>query len=162
VQTRWKVRTRLTAEAVIGGVFGSLAQPEALVLGRHDQGGRLHVVGRTRPLTGSSRNDIATVLTGADNEPPRRATIPSSRFGQRPSELVEYLRVTPKTVVELDVERHTPPLPLGRAKAAGGVRRGYASMGESGVNRLRSDRPGFCGAALGSRTPDLRITSASL
>ncbi|HET6259228.1 MAG TPA: hypothetical protein VFE39_11305 [Pseudonocardia sp.] len=44
------------------------------------------------------------MLTGADNEHPWRATIPSSRFGQRPSEPVEYQRVTPKTVVELDVD----------------------------------------------------------
>jgi hypothetical protein len=38
VQTRVKVRTRLTAEAVVGGVLGSLEQPEAHVRGA----GRLH------------------------------------------------------------------------------------------------------------------------
>jgi hypothetical protein len=33
-----KVRTRLTAEAVVGGVLGSIAHPEALIVGRYDAG----------------------------------------------------------------------------------------------------------------------------
>ncbi|MDT7700256.1 MAG: hypothetical protein QOJ30_2581, partial [Pseudonocardiales bacterium] len=35
---------------------------------------------------------------------PWPATIPSSRFGQRPSEPIDYLQVAPRTVVELDVD----------------------------------------------------------
>jgi hypothetical protein len=50
VQTGVKIRTRLTAEAVVGGVLGSLEQPEALILGRPDPHGRLRVAGRTTPL----------------------------------------------------------------------------------------------------------------
>jgi hypothetical protein len=89
VQTRRKIRTRLTAD-VVGGVLGSIARPGALIVGRYDEGGRLRVAGRTTPL-------------------PRRpghtwpATIPSSRFGQRPSEPIDYLQVAPTTVGELDV-----------------------------------------------------------
>jgi hypothetical protein len=45
VQTRTKVRTRTTAEAVVGGVVGSLEAPEALLLGRPDADGRLRIAG---------------------------------------------------------------------------------------------------------------------
>jgi hypothetical protein len=44
-----KLRTRLTAEAVVGGVIGPLDAPRVLLLGRHDIDGHFHLVGRTRP-----------------------------------------------------------------------------------------------------------------
>ena len=48
---RWrKVRTRITAEAVVGGVLGPLDAPDALILGRPDDRGRLRVAGRTSVL----------------------------------------------------------------------------------------------------------------
>ncbi|MCU1650470.1 MAG: dependent ligase [Pseudonocardia sp.] len=40
-----KIRTRRTAEAVVGVVLGSIARPEALILGRYDARGRLRVAG---------------------------------------------------------------------------------------------------------------------
>ena len=43
----WKVRTRLTADAVVAGVIGPLNAPEALLLGLPDEQGRLRVAGRT-------------------------------------------------------------------------------------------------------------------
>jgi len=43
----WKVRTRVTADAVVGGVIGALDAPEALLLGLPDERGRLRVAGRT-------------------------------------------------------------------------------------------------------------------
>jgi ATP-dependent DNA ligase len=45
----WKVRTRVTADAVVGGVIGALDAPEALLLGLPDERGRLRVAGRTAP-----------------------------------------------------------------------------------------------------------------
>ena len=42
-----KVRTRTTADAVVGGVIGPLNAPEALLLGLPDDNGRLRVAGRT-------------------------------------------------------------------------------------------------------------------
>jgi ATP-dependent DNA ligase len=50
-KARWqKVRTRVTADAVVGGVLGTLKRPEALVVGVPDQSGRLRIAGRTGPL----------------------------------------------------------------------------------------------------------------
>jgi ATP-dependent DNA ligase len=100
-----KVRTRLTAEAVVGGVLGSITRPEALILGRHDARGRLRVAGRTGPLPGAARAELGALLHPAPaGEHPWPAAIPSSRFGQRPGELVDYLRVAPTTVVEVDAD----------------------------------------------------------
>ena len=99
-----KIRMRLTAEAIVGGVIGSLEQPEALILGRHDHRGRLHVAGRTTPLPPPACTEISAVLTPAAGGHPWLPAIPSSRFGQLPSEPIEYLKVAPTTVVELDVD----------------------------------------------------------
>jgi ATP-dependent DNA ligase len=46
-----KLRTRLTAEAVIGGVIGPIKAPKVLLLGRPDTHGQLHLAGRTTELT---------------------------------------------------------------------------------------------------------------
>jgi hypothetical protein len=51
-----KIRTRTTAEAVVGGVLGSLIRPEALIVGCRDGLGRLHVSGRTTPLSLAARS----------------------------------------------------------------------------------------------------------
>jgi hypothetical protein len=99
-----KVRTRLTAEAVIGGVLGSIAQPGALLVGRYDDRGRLRVAGRTHALHPRARREVAAVLTSAGDQHPWPSTIPSSRFGQLLSEPVEYTKVAPTAVVELDVD----------------------------------------------------------
>jgi ATP-dependent DNA ligase len=99
-----KVRTRVTAEAVVGGVLGTLVQPEALIVGRADHRGRLRVAGRTTPLSRAARDDITAVVTAAGAEHPWPPTIASSRFGQRPSEPVTYVQVAPTAVVELDVD----------------------------------------------------------
>jgi ATP-dependent DNA ligase len=104
-KTKWqKVRTRVTAEAVVGGVLGSIKQPEALVIGLPDPKGRLRIAGRTGPLAPSVRRDLAALLTAAGETHPWPEVIPSSRFGQRPSQPVNYTRVVPSLVVELDVD----------------------------------------------------------
>src|SRR4029453_8740537 len=45
-----KLRTRLTAEAVVGGVIGPADAPRVLILGRCDAHGRLRVAGRSTQL----------------------------------------------------------------------------------------------------------------
>jgi hypothetical protein len=100
-----KIRTRLTAEAVVGGVLGSIARPEALIVGRYDARGRLRVAGRTTALPRPARAELGRLLTmPASGTHPWPVTIPSSRFGQRPSEPINYVQVAPTAVVELDVD----------------------------------------------------------
>ncbi|HEV3363352.1 MAG TPA: ATP-dependent DNA ligase, partial [Acidimicrobiia bacterium] len=99
-----KIRTRLTAEAVVGGVIGSLDRPEALILGRPDAHGRLRVAGRTGRLSPAARTEIADLLTPATVGHPWPTTIPSSWFGQLPSKPIDYRPVVPDRVVELDVD----------------------------------------------------------
>lgn len=70
VQTRRKIRTRLSAEAIVGGVLGALVEPEALIVGRHDHHGRLRIAGRTTALTRPARRDLAAVLTPTDHDHP--------------------------------------------------------------------------------------------
>jgi hypothetical protein len=102
-KTKWqKVRTRVTAEAVVGGVLGSLKKPEALVVGLPDLSGRLRVAGRTGPLAVSLQRDIPELLVAAGGTHPWPKAIPSSRFGQRRSRPVDYTRVEPSVVVELE------------------------------------------------------------
>jgi ATP-dependent DNA ligase len=100
-----KIWTRRTAEAVVGGVLGSIARPEALIVGRYDTSGRLRVAGRSTPLPRLARAALGRVLPpGASGTHPWPGTIPSSRFGQRPSEPIDYVQVAPTTVVEVDVD----------------------------------------------------------
>ncbi|MFE1413437.1 ATP-dependent DNA ligase [Streptomyces sp. NPDC058746] len=64
---RWtKIRRRDTTEAVIGAVTGTYARPQLLILGRHDETGRLRTVGRTVPLRPAQARQVADHLTAAD------------------------------------------------------------------------------------------------
>lgn len=99
-----KIRTRTTAEAVVGGVLGPLVQPDALIVGRRDGLGRLRVSGRTTPLSPAAQSVMTKVLEPPGRTNPWAGTIPSSRFGQLPSEPIPYTRVKPRVVVELDVD----------------------------------------------------------
>ena len=65
VQTRIKIRTRATADAIVCGVIGPLNAPEALLLGLPDDTGRLRVAGRTGPLTLPARREIGALLVPA-------------------------------------------------------------------------------------------------
>jgi ATP-dependent DNA ligase len=103
-RTWQKIRTRRTAEAIVGGVLGTLEQPDALVVGRRDSSGRLRISGRTGPLSPPARAEVRAVLAPSLGAHPWPEVIPSSRFGQRPSQPVEYTRVVPSLVVELDVD----------------------------------------------------------
>jgi ATP-dependent DNA ligase len=59
-----KVRARDTADYVIGGVTGTLAQPTCLLLGRYDERGVLRFAGLTHPLAADQRRHVAALLRG--------------------------------------------------------------------------------------------------
>jgi ATP-dependent DNA ligase len=100
----WKVRTRTSADAVVGGVIGPLGAPEALLLGLPDGRGRLRVAGRTGPLTLPARRELGALLVPPQRAHPWPERIPSSRFGQLPGDLVDYTPTEPLLVVEVDAD----------------------------------------------------------
>jgi ATP-dependent DNA ligase len=99
-----KIRTRMTAEAVVGGVVGDLDEPAALIVGRFDGRGRLRVAGRTSNLAPTARRELAAVLTLPSAQHPWPATLPSTSFGQPPSKPISYTQVRPDVVVEIDAD----------------------------------------------------------
>jgi hypothetical protein len=104
VQTRWKVRTQTTADAVVGGVIGPLDAPEALLLGLPDERGGLRVAGRTGSVTLPARRELGARLIPTQRTHPWPDRIPSSRFGQLPGDLVDYTPTEPLLVVEVDAD----------------------------------------------------------
>jgi len=99
-----KVHTRTTAEAVVGGILGPLDAPEALLLGRPDEHGRLRVAGHTTPLTLPARRELGGLLVPARRAHPWPERLSSRLFGQLPPQPVAYTRTAPTLVVELDAD----------------------------------------------------------
>jgi ATP-dependent DNA ligase len=98
-----KLKARRTAEAVVGGVLGSLEQPGGLVLGRYEQG-RLRVAGRTGPLAPTAWAQVARLLRPAAGAHPWPSRLPASRFGQIPGDEIAYVQVVPELVVEIEAD----------------------------------------------------------
>jgi ATP-dependent DNA ligase len=62
-QRGWqKLRSRITAEAVVGGITGPVAGPHELILGRHDDNGRLRIAGRTTALRSPTAARLGALL----------------------------------------------------------------------------------------------------
>jgi ATP-dependent DNA ligase len=99
-----KVRTRTTAEAVVGGVLGPIDAPQALLLGRPDTDGRLRIAGRTGPLPPAVRHELGALLKPPRCTHPWPQQIPSSRFGQVPAQPVDHTPTEPLLVVEVDAD----------------------------------------------------------
>ncbi|KAB1103191.1 ATP-dependent DNA ligase [Micromonospora aurantiaca] len=109
----WKFRTRIVTEAIVGGVTGSIRNPDTLLLGRFDRRGRLRYTGRTHPLTGLQRTELAGLLSplrprqhySAAVVHPWPEPLPASWSGQldRPEPL-RYVQVEPSAVAEIDAD----------------------------------------------------------
>ncbi|WP_238452940.1 ATP-dependent DNA ligase [Micromonospora sp. ATA51] len=104
-------RARATTEAIIGGVTGSIRNPETALLGRFDRRGGLRYTGRTHPLATPQRLELASLLS-----PPRPIDrgvaihswpdpLPAAWSGQfeRPEPL-RYAQVEPTVVAEIQVD----------------------------------------------------------
>jgi ATP-dependent DNA ligase len=94
-----KLRTRVTAEAVVGGVTGPVDAPGELILGRF-KNGRFRLAGRTTTLHPAASTELGTLLrpTAAHPWP---EVLPPYRFGGAPT---AYTRVAPELVVELSTD----------------------------------------------------------
>jgi len=92
-----KVRQKIVVDAIVVGVAGALARPEALVLARPDQDGVLLQIGLSLPLQPALRDAVATHVTSTGE--PRRRLAPV--LG---SDGTEYQPVHPTLVVEAEAE----------------------------------------------------------
>jgi ATP-dependent DNA ligase len=102
----WKVKRRVTAEAIVGGVSGDLADPSALLLGRLDPRGRLRYVGRTGPLTLAQRAEAAASLRAGAGGHPWPHPLPAAWSGRfdRAAGPEPYVPVEPLQVAEVVVD----------------------------------------------------------
>ena len=99
-QRGWqKLRTRITAEAVVGGVIGPMAAPQELILGRYDQTGRLRIAGRTTGLRPPTATQLGGLLTEQIHDWPEK--LPAHRWG---APRTAYTRVRPEVVVEVSAD----------------------------------------------------------
>ena len=79
MQTRQKLRTRITAEAIVGGMTGPVHTPQELILGRPDQAGRLRIAGRTTALRPSTAARLGALIQEQAHAWPER--LPAHRWG---------------------------------------------------------------------------------
>ena len=97
-----KVRSRQTAEVIVGAVIGPLAAPEALVAGAF-RDGVLRMVGRSSALTAAQSRSLAGVVRAAGDGHPWPDTMAANRFGGA-DRRVALTRVEPTVVVEVDAD----------------------------------------------------------
>ncbi|MEV8536984.1 hypothetical protein [Streptomyces sp. NPDC051211] len=103
MQRRTKIRRRDTTEAIIGAITGTLARPQLLVLGRHDQEGRLRAVGRTVPLRPDLSRQVAEHLAAAGPRHPWTGVQFAAAWGSR--DVLDVTSVRPDLVAEFSADR---------------------------------------------------------
>jgi ATP-dependent DNA ligase len=106
----YKLRRRFETLAIIGGVTGTPARPQGLILGRYPStGGTLRVVGRTPQPPPGIAAELADVLTPAGDDHPWPAELPPGWTGGLPKATppTRYQRVRPEVVVEIAVDTAT-------------------------------------------------------
>ncbi|MFD5079575.1 ATP-dependent DNA ligase [Streptomyces sp. NPDC058371] len=96
----YKLRSRASAEAVVGAVTGPLASPVSVLLGRYDQEGKLRLVARSTPLAAPMRRELGAVLVAAEPGHPWWNVTFSAGWGRR--QALEHRCVQPVTVVEFE------------------------------------------------------------
>ncbi|WP_331731542.1 ATP-dependent DNA ligase [Streptomyces sp. NBC_00073] len=104
-----KLRTRMSAEGIIGAVTGTVHAPRSLLLGRLDTRGRLRLVARSTPLSRNAAAELGAVLRPAGAEHPWWGREFSAGWGTRG--LLVFQPVVPDLVAEVDVDT---ALDLGR------------------------------------------------
>jgi ATP-dependent DNA ligase len=104
-RSHWvKVKHYATAEAIVGGVTGSLGKPAELLVGRQmSPDGEFRVVGRTVPLQARDAAAVAERLKPADGDHPWPDVLLHSWSGGAGT-ATEYVKVDPKLVVEIRVD----------------------------------------------------------
>jgi ATP-dependent DNA ligase len=107
-----KVKHRVSTEAVVGGVVGSIARPRALILGRRDPAtGELRIAGRTTVLRPAQAEQMGAMLRPAGPGHPWRGRTTAASWGHRadpvvPVEAAVVVEVAPDTAVTAGQWRH--------------------------------------------------------
>jgi ATP-dependent DNA ligase len=100
-----KLRTRASAEALVGAVTGTLKHPERLILALPAPTGELVVAGSTAPLTLTQQRDVAALLEVPHAAHPWPAEISSGPLGAwSGARRIAVERVEPLLVVEVEAD----------------------------------------------------------
>ncbi|MGW1596658.1 ATP-dependent DNA ligase [Streptomyces sp. NPDC002343] len=97
-----KYKVRVTTEAVIGAVTGSLAAPRTVVLGRYDAAGRLQYAGRSTALPRAAGLALADLLVPPMGARPWQAWTFSAGWGAQRA--LGVVLVEPEVVMEVAVD----------------------------------------------------------
>jgi ATP-dependent DNA ligase len=97
-----KVKTRSSADAIVGAVTGELRSPQRLILALPDAYGRLHVAGGTTPLSPAHRSAVSELVRPPQRPHPWPRVLPAGGTGALggPRALSVTL-VEPELVVEV-------------------------------------------------------------
>jgi ATP-dependent DNA ligase len=105
-----KYRPTTTTWAIIGGITGTLAAPETLLLGRYDDTGRLRYTGHSHPINPGQRHELAGLLqeaprTTAGVDHPWPQPLPAAWTGHLDrSDPLPYIQVRPDLVAQISVD----------------------------------------------------------
>jgi hypothetical protein len=94
-----KLRTRITAEAIVGGVTRPVHAPQELILGRHDQA---RAVAHRRAHHGPAAVDCGAAGCAARGAGPRLARVAARAPLGAPR--TAYTRVRPNLIVEVSAD----------------------------------------------------------
>ncbi|WP_323187930.1 ATP-dependent DNA ligase [Streptomyces sp. NBC_01264] len=134
-----KVRRRNTTEAVIGAITGTMVHPQLLLLGRHDETGRLRPVGRTVLLSPAAARELAAHLIPAGSGHPWTGASFSSAWGTR--DVLDTTLVEPELVAEISADTSVD---------RGGVYRHPIRYARLRLDAAIEDVPQFSGARPGA------------
>lgn len=116
-----KIKRRITTEAIVGGIVGTIERPRALILGRRDpDSGQLRVAGRSTELIPALRVQLDGLLHKTTDHP-WPARLPTA--GGWDVDRSAYVRVEPEAVVEIapdtavSAHRWRHPVPVVRVRA---------------------------------------------
>jgi ATP-dependent DNA ligase len=97
-----KYKFRVTTEAVVGAVTGTLAAPGTLLLGRYDRAGRLQYAGRTTVLTRATAREVGGHLVEPQQAHPWQGWTFSAGWHTR--DRIDPVLVEPEVVMEIAVD----------------------------------------------------------
>lgn len=97
-----KYKVRVTTEAIVGAVTGSLAAPRTVLLGRYDRTGRLQYTGRSTTLSQTAGRTLAELIAPSPAAHPWEGWTFSAGWGTQRT--LDVHLVQPDVVIEVAVD----------------------------------------------------------